>query len=292
MRWRCRWRWRRAPSGALRLDGEHRGVRRRLRRARRPARGGDRARGEDRDRQARAGADARRAGDRAARQLRPGAESSASSSERHPIALVNSLNPFRIEGQKTAAFEVCDQLGEAPDVLAIPVGNAGNVTAWWTGFREYEVAPRLHGYQAEGAAPLVQGRAGRAPGDRRVGDPDREPGALGGGDRRDHGVARRDPRGLGRGDPGRVRVRWASARASSASRPRRLRWRGSASRGRGAGGVRADGARAEGPTTALARAAPQSCRASRGLEVGRGGGAGVRSQVAGRRSQATNGGRL
>ena len=78
--------------------------------------------------------------------------------ERQPIALVNSVNPFRIEGQKTAAFEVCDQLGEAPDVLCIPVGNAGNITAWWRGFGEYGAAPRLHGYQAEGAAPLVHGR--------------------------------------------------------------------------------------------------------------------------------------
>ena len=78
--------------------------------------------------------------------------------ERQPIALVNSVNPFRIEGQKTAAFEVCDQLGEAPDVLAIPVGNAGNITAWWKGFGEYGTAPRLHGYQAAGAAPLVHGK--------------------------------------------------------------------------------------------------------------------------------------
>jgi threonine synthase len=78
--------------------------------------------------------------------------------ERQPIALVNSVNPFRIEGQKTAAFEVCDQLGEAPDVLCIPVGNAGNITAWWKGFGEYGVAPRLHGYQAAGAAPLVHGK--------------------------------------------------------------------------------------------------------------------------------------
>jgi threonine synthase len=77
--------------------------------------------------------------------------------DRNPVALVNSVNPFRIEGQKTGAFEVCDQLGEAPDVLCIPVGNAGNVTAWWKGFREYEVAPRLYGFQAEGAAPLVHG---------------------------------------------------------------------------------------------------------------------------------------
>src|SRR5205085_8063075 len=77
--------------------------------------------------------------------------------DRHPIALVNSLNDYRIEGQKTGAFEVCDQLGEAPDVLCIPVGNAGNVTAWWKGFQEYGAAPRLFGYQAEGAAPLVHG---------------------------------------------------------------------------------------------------------------------------------------
>jgi threonine synthase len=77
--------------------------------------------------------------------------------DRHAVALVNSVNEFRIEGQKTGAFEVCDQLGEAPDVLCIPVGNAGNVTAWWKGFSEDGVAPRLHGYQAEGAAPLVRG---------------------------------------------------------------------------------------------------------------------------------------
>jgi len=76
---------------------------------------------------------------------------------RQPIALVNSVNEYRIEGQKTGAFEVCDELGEPPDVLCIPVGNAGNITAWWRGFREYEVGPRLHGYQAEGAAPLVHG---------------------------------------------------------------------------------------------------------------------------------------
>jgi threonine synthase len=76
---------------------------------------------------------------------------------RHPIALVNSVNDYRVEGQKTGAFEVCDSMGEAPDVLCIPVGNAGNVTSWWKGFQEYDTAPRLHGYQAEGAAPLVQG---------------------------------------------------------------------------------------------------------------------------------------
>jgi threonine synthase len=78
--------------------------------------------------------------------------------ERHPVELVNSVNPYRIEGQKTAAFEVCDELGGAPDALAIPVGNAGNITAWWRGFQEYDAAPVLYGFQAVGAAPLVRGR--------------------------------------------------------------------------------------------------------------------------------------
>jgi len=77
---------------------------------------------------------------------------------RHPVELVNSINPYRIEGQKTAAFEACDELGEPPDALAIPVGNAGNITAWWRGFQEYEAAPVLYGFQAEGAAPLVHGK--------------------------------------------------------------------------------------------------------------------------------------
>ena len=85
--------------------------------------------------------------------------------DRYPVTLVNSLNPHRIEGQKTAAFEVVDDLGDAPDVLAIPVGNAGNITAYWRGFREYHDAglatrlPRMIGGQAEGAAPLVRGAA-------------------------------------------------------------------------------------------------------------------------------------
>ncbi len=83
--------------------------------------------------------------------------------ETHPVTLVNSVNPDRIEGQKTAAFEVVDELGDAPDILAIPVGNAGNITAYWRGFREYRAAglstllPRMIGGQAEGAAPLVLG---------------------------------------------------------------------------------------------------------------------------------------
>ncbi len=77
--------------------------------------------------------------------------------DRHPIELVNSVNPYRIEGQKTAAFEVVEDLGEAPGALAIPVGNAGNVTAYWRGFQELGAAPLLYGFQADGAAPLVHG---------------------------------------------------------------------------------------------------------------------------------------
>jgi threonine synthase len=76
--------------------------------------------------------------------------------QRHPIALVNSVNPFRLEGQKTAAFELLDSLGDL-DALCIPVGNAGNVSAYWKGFKVMGAAPRLFGFQAEGAAPLVHG---------------------------------------------------------------------------------------------------------------------------------------
>src|SRR5215468_3358713 len=79
--------------------------------------------------------------------------------QKHPIELVNSINPHRIEGQKTAAFEVIEELGEAPGALTIPVGNAGNVTAYWRGFQELDAAPLLFGFQADGAAPLVLGAA-------------------------------------------------------------------------------------------------------------------------------------
>ena len=87
----------------------------------------------------------------------------------YPITLVNSVNPYRIEGQKTAAFELVDTLGDAPDWLCIPVGNAGNITAYWQGFQEYHQAgrcqqlPQMMGFQAAGAAPLVTGQPVAAP---------------------------------------------------------------------------------------------------------------------------------
>ncbi len=84
--------------------------------------------------------------------------------EKYPITLVNSINPFRLEGQKSAAFEVCDKLGFAPEYHSLPVGNAGNITAYWKGYREYNSAKRISslpvmlGFQAAGAAPIVLGR--------------------------------------------------------------------------------------------------------------------------------------
>lgn len=89
--------------------------------------------------------------------------------EQMDVAIVNSINPYRIEGQKTAAFEIVDDLRDAPDLLCIPVGNAGNITAYWRGFKEYWQAerarslPRMMGFQAAGAAPLVHGRPVEAP---------------------------------------------------------------------------------------------------------------------------------
>jgi len=83
--------------------------------------------------------------------------------EKYPITLVNSLNPYRIEGQKTASFEICDALEGAPDYQIMPVGNAGNITAYWKGYKEYKKAkkirslPKMLGFQAEGAAPIVRG---------------------------------------------------------------------------------------------------------------------------------------
>ncbi|MFF2529346.1 threonine synthase [Brevibacillus sp. NPDC058079] len=109
---------------------------------------------------------------------------------KEPITLVNSVNPYRIEGQKTAAFEVCDALTDAPDILAIPVGNAGNITAYWKGFEEYFAAkkssrlPKMYGFQAAGAAPLVHGEPVANPETIataiRIGNPASKDGALNG----------------------------------------------------------------------------------------------------------------
>ncbi|AYK07143.1 MULTISPECIES: threonine synthase [Brevibacillus] len=108
--------------------------------------------------------------------------------QEEPITLVNSVNPYRIEGQKTASFEICDRLGEAPDILAIPVGNAGNITAYWKGFTEYHRAgkitalPKMYGFQAAGAAPLVLGHPVEQPETIataiRIGNPASKAGAL------------------------------------------------------------------------------------------------------------------
>lgn len=89
--------------------------------------------------------------------------------EKHPITMVNSINPYRIEGQKTGSFEICDSLGDAPDYHAIPVGNAGNITAYWKGYKEYKDSgvskrlPKMLGFQAEGAAPIVLGHPVKDP---------------------------------------------------------------------------------------------------------------------------------
>ena len=108
---------------------------------------------------------ARRSGWRAALRCAPtpgdGLSRRSRLARRHPIELVNSVNPYRLEGQKTAAFEICEDLEAAPDYLAIPVGNAGNISAYWKGFKEYRDAghvsatPKMIGFQALGASPLV-----------------------------------------------------------------------------------------------------------------------------------------
>lgn len=90
-------------------------------------------------------------------------------SEKHNMTLVNSLNPFRLEGQKTASFEVLEQLGQIPDYLALPVGNAGNISAYWMGFKQLKeigkanILPKMAGFQAEGASPIVQRKVFKSP---------------------------------------------------------------------------------------------------------------------------------
>jgi threonine synthase len=182
----------------------------RLRGPRRPDGRGRDPGGQDRRRQARPGdATARACWRWTAASTTPCAVVRALA-ERHPIALVNSLNEYRIDGQRTRRFEVCDALGDAPDALCIPVGNAGNVSAYWLGFQAYREAralarlPRLYGFQAAGAAPLVDG----APVERpetvataiRIGKPARGAQALAamresrGGVAAGHGLG--DPRGV------------------------------------------------------------------------------------------------
>ena len=113
----------------------------------------------------------------------------------YPVTLVNSVNPYRIEGQKTASFEIVDALGDAPDVHCLPVGNAGNITAYWKGYREYAAdgiatrTPRMWGFQAAGAAPIVTGAGRREPEHDRDRDPDRQPGVV------DQALAARDESG-------------------------------------------------------------------------------------------------
>ena len=128
----------------------------------------------------------------------------------HPVTLVNSVNPFRLEGQKTAAFEICDDLGRAPDVLAIPVGNAGNISAYWAGFREYAAAGVVATTPADVGVPGGRGRAarprpsGRPSGDHRDGHPDRRPGVVDAGDRGPRRVRWADRGRDRRRDPGRL----------------------------------------------------------------------------------------
>ena len=169
--------------------------------------------------------------------------------ERHPIALVNSVNEFRIEGQKTAAFEVCDQLGEPPDALCIPVGNAGNVTVLVARLpRATAHAPRLLRLPGRGRRAAGARGAGGAARDRGVGHPDRQPGALGGRDGRLHRpraaqVARRDRRA----DPGCL---LAAGRARGRVLRARIGGLGGGPAGRrrrGPGGLRAHRPRPQGP---------------------------------------------
>ena len=175
--------------------------------------------------------------------------------QKHPIELVNSVNPYRIEGQKTAAFEVVEELGEAPGALAIPVGNAGNVTAYWRGFQELGDGADPLRLPGRGRGAAGQRRAGREPGDGRLGDPDRQPGPLGGGDGRLHRLARPRRRRLRRADPRRLplarrqRGRLLRARLGRLGR-RPARPRPAVGRGRAAarvGRLRAHRPRPQGP---------------------------------------------
>ena len=155
--------------------------------------------------------------------------------EAYPVELVNSVNPARIEGQKTASFEVVDALGDAPDIHCLPVGNAGNITAYWRGYRSMPprlglegvpdgVAsrlPQMWGFQAAGAAPIVARPPGRPPRDHRHRDPHRQPGVVAAGRAGPRRVRRPDRGRHRRADPRRAPAARRPRRASSSSRPRR-----------------------------------------------------------------------
>ena len=118
--------------------------------------------------------------------------------EREDCAVVNSINPDRIAGQKTAAFEIVDELGDAPDLHLLPVGNAGNITAYWAGYEEFRLAgkatrsPRMIGFQADGAAPIFRGEIVVQTGNGRDRHPDRESGELVTSESRNQGIERHD----------------------------------------------------------------------------------------------------
>ena len=145
--------------------------------------------------------------------------------DRHPIALVNSVNSSASRARRPPPFEIVEELGDDLDALCIPVGNAGNITAYWKGFREVGDAPRDVRLPGRGRGAARRGRAGRATRDGRERDPDRQPGALGGGDGRDELLARRGESGHATRRSSTPTASSPRARASSASRPPRPRSR-------------------------------------------------------------------
>src|SRR5699024_4024445 len=154
---------RRRDRRCVRLDRKHQRLGRGLRHGGGPDLRRAAAAGEDRGRQARPGGGPRSEADPGRRQLRRLPRDRPQLDAAHPIELVNSVNPYRLQGQKTAAFEVSDALGAAPDLHVLPVGNADTISAYWMGYREYRAAgatdslPRMWGFQAAGAAPFVAG---------------------------------------------------------------------------------------------------------------------------------------
>ena len=167
-------------------------------------------------------------------------------------------------GRRRRRSRSLEELG-ALDALSIPVGNAGNITAYWKGFQEAGAAPRMLGWQAAGAAPLVRGRAGRRARDGRERDPHRQPRALGGGDGRDERVRRRRSARSPTSRSSTPTASWPPTRASSASRRRRPASPGllaHGAEGARAGRLRAHRPRAQGPADRAVRRPARSCRAT------------------------------